>query len=83
MITHVAVRASDGEVFSAPAPARHHNVIADIHYAGKRSLDPNDQGFIDDEYGFVSRLAAADIAMKSGQIERLKWPPMLYSEDLW
>ena len=29
------------------------------------------------------QVEGAEIALKSGQIDALKWPPCLYSEDLW
>jgi hypothetical protein len=41
-----------------------------------------ESGFITEEGKFVDRLTAADIAVKSGQIEELQWPPYLYSEDI-
>lgn len=85
MITHAAVLGPDGEpVFLAP-PARHHDIINHmvdvlchpIPIIGR-------QGFMDDRRGFVGRLQAADIArFESHQITDLKWPPNLYSEDLW
>jgi hypothetical protein len=41
------------------------------------------QGFVTDEGRFVDRLEGAAIALAAGQIAALKWPPDLYSEDLW
>lgn len=42
-----------------------------------------DQGFVTSAGRYVNREEAARIAIESGQIERLYWPPNLYSEDLW
>ena len=70
----------DGEVVSLPAPARHHDII---RRWPKPKHSHGEQGFIDDKLGFVSRREAAGIALEQGQIEALKWPGQLYSEDLW
>lgn len=42
-----------------------------------------DTGFVNELGEFVDRLTAARIALESGQIEKLNWPPELYSEDLY
>lgn len=70
----------DGVVRALPAPARHHNVIWKYPRPEHKH---GDQGFIDDRHGFVSRVAAGVIALQEGQIDKLKWPPELFSEDLW
>lgn len=75
-----------GETFSMAAPARHHDVIALI-----RRERPNwgpvpgwaEQGFITNSGAFVDREMAGKIAVEAGQVESLKWPPSLFSEDLW
>jgi len=60
---------------------RHHNVIESM----KGEYDGNiaTQGFIDNRGNFLTRSEAAHIALNTGQIDKLKWPPLLYSEDLY
>mgnify|MGYP006914158691 FL=1 len=41
------------------------------------------QGFITEDGQFVDRIDGATLAIQSGQIQKLKWPPNLYSEDLY
>lgn len=72
----------DGVTHSMPAPARHHTVLhALVSYPDEALCAP--QGFLTDRGRFVGRVEAAQIALTAGQIERLQWPPQLYSEDLW
>lgn len=62
---------------SAPPPARHHNLFA---LCSKR---PDGSGFLLSDGSFVDRARAAEVAIAAGQTDALKWPPFLYSEDLW
>ena len=85
MITGVAIKVGD-EIISKERPARHGDLIR--QYAaltGSPWVDPNDQGFIDDELGFVNRAAALDIAVHCGQVKRenVSNEYMLISQDLW
>jgi hypothetical protein len=41
------------------------------------------QGFYTSAGRFVDRVEAVEIAKAAGQITEPKWPPQLYSEDLW
>jgi hypothetical protein len=41
------------------------------------------QGFLTSTNRFVNRIEGASIAISSGQIQELKYPPMLYSEDIY
>lgn len=84
-ITKVAIRVG-GTTWTLPAPARHHELIASVikstkgvGYDAKKAV----QGFKTSDGQFVDRKQAAAIAIKTGQIKELKWPPNLYSEDLW
>lgn len=63
-------------VVSAPPPARHHNLFA---LCGR----PDESGFLLSDGTFADRTRAGEIAIKAGQITALKWPPHLYSEDIW
>ena len=53
----------------------------------ERGIGPQDetweQGFLLSDGRFARRKAAASVALRAGQIEKLNWPPNLYSEDLW
>lgn len=74
-----------GATWSLPRPARHHNVLWAIDKAGLSAIEPGPeaQGFLTSEGRFVGRREAAGIAIAAGQIITTKWPPDLYSEDLW
>lgn len=83
-IVAVAIQAY-GLIFTLPAPARHHNVLHAMDAAG---LDagaggPDAQGFLTKKGDFLGRIGAGECAKRNGQIEKLQWPPYLYSEDLW
>lgn len=86
-ITHSAVRLGNGQVWALPAPARHCHVLHAMSLVlGMRNARDEArevQGFLVDGVRFVEREDAAHIAVQYGQIEALKWPPKLYSEDLW
>ena len=71
----------DGKIYTG---RRHHNVIADMVNTHKLPIPiKGEQGFVDENGKFLDRLEGADLALKSGQIQKLSWPPNLYSEDLW
>ena len=82
-IKQAAIKDSDGKVHTLPRPARHHTIIHSI-YDTRHPMGPDDvQGFILDDDTFVDRIEGARVALESKQIDKLKWPPNLYSEDLW
>lgn len=94
-IVATAFRVGD-VVLTLPRPARHCHYYApynaecraegwDFPWAGWSAdvLRGAEQGFITHDGAFVGRVEAASIALECGQIERLNWPPNLYSEDLW
>ena len=70
----------DGVIRTLPAPARHHDVMKQYPLPDHRH---GEQGFIDHEIGFVDRRQAGRIALEEGQIDKMQWPPRLFSEDLW
>jgi aryl-alcohol dehydrogenase-like predicted oxidoreductase len=74
-----------GLTFSVPAPGRHHNVIHAMADAGipMAARSPAVQGFLTNRGRWVDRKEGAAIAIAGGQIPALRWPPDLYSEDLW
>lgn len=82
MIIAVAIRTERG-AYELPPPARHHDLIRMLADLGHTIPITGEQGFIDDQAGFVDRLEAAHIALLLGQVAALRWPPHLFSEDLW
>ena len=82
-ITGVAIKDHDGTVYSLPKPNAHHHVIALMVSLGKPKPISGEQGFVLEDGRFVDRIEGAAIALKSGQISKLHWPPRLYSQDLW
>lgn len=85
-IIAAAVRAFN-VVLMVPRPGRHHNVLNNFAQATDINMvensAPEDQGFVTSTGRFVRREEGAKIALAAGQIARLNWPPLLYSEDLW
>lgn len=81
-IVSVGIRQHD-LLISLPAPARHGDVLKLLHLASGAIVAPQDQGFLTNTGRWVDRTEGAAIAIAAGQIEALKWPPYLYSEDLW
>ena len=70
----------DGKIWEG---RNHADVIGDMIGGGVPAPILNcDQGFVTECGLFVDRKQAALIAVKAGQIEKLTWPPLLYSEDL-
>jgi len=41
------------------------------------------QGFLTDNGEFLTRIEAGNHAIECNQIAKLRWPPNLYSEDLY
>jgi len=74
---------TEQDTYELPRPARHHNLIHVLAARGHAIPIIGEQGFIDDEFGFVGRIAAAQIALAGGQVVKLCAPPHLFSEDLW
>lgn len=84
MIVSVAVKI-DGQVRGLPAPARHHDIL---HKYPRPEHRHGEQGFIDDQLGFMGRVQAFWRAKSEGQLEgRIKSgnpdSQELFSEDLW
>lgn len=67
----------NGLICTMPQPARHHHILHQSEYSS------SEEGFLTSEGRFVDRKKAAELAIKAGQIDQLRWPPYLYSEDLW
>ena len=79
-VKQAAVRDGDGTVHTLPRPARHNDIIGQRHV---RMDEATVQGFLLEDGDFVNRVEAAAVALESGQVKQLNWPPQLYSEDLW
>jgi hypothetical protein len=65
-------------IYSVDRPGRHQQVFEAMF-----PVDNSEQGFLTNTGRFVGREEAGHIALASGQIAALKWPPRLYTEDLW
>jgi hypothetical protein len=70
-------------IFTQPRPARHHDIVQAMTLMGLPKEPKRHQGFLTDDGQFLNRIDAVAHALKAGQIQFLKWPPNLYSEDLW
>lgn len=87
-ITGVALRLSDGRLWTTYQPGRHHHVISSMRSC---DVDPEliasaEQGFIDADGKFLNRKAALMRAEETGQLKRDPKGydgPELFSEDLW
>ena len=80
-ITGVAIRRND-RVFYLMWPCRHCHVL---HMLAQTigEVGVHQQGFVTSSGRFVGRIEGAALAIAAGQITALRWPPNLYSEDLW
>ena len=83
MIAGVAIKDQDGKVWSLPSPNRHEDVMRHIEKKTKVSRVIGEQGFVDRSGKFLSRVEAARVALNSGKIRRLQYPPYIFSEELW
>ena len=86
-VVAAAVRFGEGDdlaVFTMVPPARHCTLLWRL-----RKLMPgvriglDEQGFLLSNGAYCQRQAAAHVAVKAGQLSKPRWPPNLYSEDLW
>jgi len=90
---HQAAILREGEIWTLPRPARHHNILwamHDVDHNTNPSERPKiieakgEQGFITKTGRFVDRVMAFDMAVGAGQLIREPCAaPKLYSEDLW
>lgn len=83
----------DGQIWTLPRPARHHNILWAM-YDVENNSNPEQrpkiipahgiQGFIDGSGNFLDRVESAIRAEKCRQLVKpLDAPPNLFSEDLW
>ena len=86
-ITHVAIRFG-GEMYSLPAPNRHHHII--WHIADKLCINnvdasEDDQGFLDEDGNYLTREQALERALETNQVKDINniRAGILFSEDLW
>jgi hypothetical protein len=74
----------NGQIFSLPAPNRHHNVLMTTSGFNR----PYEEGFILDDGTYIDRIGAMQLAKDNGQLNRRSGEnfyqgPELFSEDLW
>ncbi len=71
-------------IHSMPVPARHCNILNAIYDPTRDRKDNTlEQGFLSSDGRFLSRKQALAFAIRAGQVKEGKWPPELYTEDLW
>lgn len=89
----------DGVMHFVMKPGRHNHVINQMADAGCKTPIGGTQGFITSKMRFVDREEGAKIAIAAKQLvirnpesmgeiighngDKLHWPPLLYSEDVW
>lgn len=78
MIKHAAIK-KDHIVYVG---YRHDRIFRTLAECGVDKIGAV-QGFVNDKGEFLDRIDAANEALEEGQIKELKWPPRLYSEDLY
>lgn len=80
-----ALLTENGDIFSLPRPARHHDVIQHMVQRGftEQQIALSEQGFTTDTLPFVRRPPAKRIAFKAGQLLKETHPTQLFSEDVW
>lgn len=81
MITKAAIKLNE-VVYTG---TRHGFIIRDMveNHGCKPPITKETQGFVDELGNFYTRKEALAHVLECGQITELKWPPTLYSEDLW
>ena len=83
MVAVAALRLPGGEILTLPRPARHSDLLRILRRRPGRPPAGVIQAFLDEKGDFLDRREAARVALEAGQIGALRWPPNLYSEDLW
>jgi hypothetical protein len=80
-----AIKGDDGNVYSLPRPARHHDVIQHMRDKGYTGFVSGDrQGFLLSDGRFTWRRPALRVAERAGQLIQKTAPAhLLFSEDLW
>lgn len=83
-----AVKTDDGVIHFMPPPHRHHHTVHALHrpqngVENDLIVAQGEQGFVMSDGTFADRVEAGKAAIEAGQIAALKWPPNLFSEDLW
>lgn len=81
-ITGVAIKRGT-RIYVLPRPKRHHDVIRFLASTGMDLPISGEQGFFDDELGFLNREEALSRAKKNGQYIGSGTSGHLFSEDLW
>lgn len=80
-IERVAIRTSEGTVYSVWRPKRHHDLLAFLRAHTLPIPAIENQGFITSTGRFVSRSEAAQVALAAGHIASTQLH--LLSEHLW
>jgi hypothetical protein len=74
----------ENQLYSLPAPNRHHNVIRLIAEENGVGINgPDVQGFVDQSGKFYNRRQAMTLVRTNGQLKIETTNFELFSEDLW
>lgn len=74
----------EGEIYTIPRPARHHDITFLMSELGLGPDTMRDQGFVTSTGRFVDRKEACEIAKAAKQIKVKTGPShVLFSEDVW
>ena len=83
-IAGVAIRLDKRLSLTMPAPARHGDLMAEMHRCGLGEFVHNDQGFVTSNGAYVDRPLARMIALAAGQLKPdARDHEELFSEDVW
>ena len=84
-VKSAAIRSDhNGALYTLPAPARHHHIIALMVAAGLPTPIQGKQGFLLADGRFCGRKFAKIVAIKAGQqLPRASGSQELFSEDVW
>lgn len=82
-ILTAAVKTSDGVIHIMPRPKGHDDIVHALWKAKEYKRKIKIEGFLADDGNFYNRREAGKIAMNSGQVTKLEYPPTLFSEDIW
>ena len=71
-------------IFTAPAPARHSDILRPVSQMHETAALEAEQGFLTDKGTFLGRVGAKQLVRDTGQKTiRDTHPIELFSEDLW
>ncbi len=77
-----AIQAENGQPYSLPHPAPHHDILQDLYNHGITLDDGYTEGFRLTDGSFVDREEALLVAIESGQLDSGKTEGFLFSNEV-